>query len=117
MSTTTTPAPGTLGAIIPAIIRTAVPVLWGSLITWLIGLFPWVQDGLTWLYANTTVTEAAVIAGATLLATAGWYSLVRFLAVRLPWVELLLGWKVSPVYVPAEVAAEPQPVARITTLD
>lgn len=85
---------------ITALIRTLVPALYGVGLTWLIGRFPAVQDGLAWLSATIGVDASAAISLAlTALVIAGYYWLARKLGARFPALEkFLLGRSVVPVY-------------------
>lgn len=83
--------------ILTALLRTVVPALWGSLITWLIGLLPILAPLETDLLGLSQVIlpiVTAVIIGA-------WYAFWRWLQPRLPdWlIRAVLGSSKTPVYV------------------
>lgn len=83
---------------IVATIRTAVPALVGLLIARLIAAVPAVADVFAWLDDALGATTTTAIAGiATALIIAGYYWLVRRLAVRWPWIEGFLGSKKTPI--------------------
>jgi hypothetical protein len=86
--------PGTLG---PNLIRTYVPVVVGSGISWLI------SHGIQ----VTTPTKAALIALLTSTLIAGYYTVLRVLEERWPSIGLLLGAR-QPGLVQAAVAEWPE---------
>lgn len=77
-------------------LRTAVPVGWGMLITFLLSRFPAVHE----LLSGPAVT--ALVTG---LVVAVWYSLWKWLEPRLPAPlrTFLLGYDRPPVYFPGEI--------------
>jgi len=79
-----------------SILRTIVPVLWGSFIGWLIGLLPILEPLRPALLEYATPLTA--IAGAVLVAA--WYAFWRWLEPKLPaWlVRAVLGSAKAPVY-------------------
>ena len=91
---------------ITALIRTLVPALYGVGITWLIGRFPAVQDGLAWLSSTVGVdVSAALSLIITALVIAGYYWVARALGARFPALERwLLGRSVVPVYTSPDAA-------------
>lgn len=88
-----------------AVIRTAVPVLVGSLIAWLTSLIPAVADVLAWIDTNLGgVLGAPAVEllklGAVAVVITAYYAVVRWLSPRWPWLEALLGSTRTPaVYV------------------
>lgn len=81
-----------------SVIRTVVPILWGTLIAYLISLVPGVAEAL--LPAQPVIAGwGAAIAAA---AAAGWYALMRKIEPSLPaWLTVIvLGSNKTPVYVP-----------------
>lgn len=74
------------GTVVPSLIRTYVPVVVGSLAGWLVSL------GID-LDANA---QAGLIVGLTGLFTAAYYTLVRLLEKRFPWLSVLLGSSQMP---------------------
>ncbi|MGK9222084.1 MULTISPECIES: hypothetical protein [unclassified Microbacterium] len=103
-----------------AVIRTAVPVLVGSLIAWLTSLVPAVADVLAWIDANLSdalggpVVELIKLAAVGAVITA-YYALVRWLSKRWPQLELLLGSSKVPVHyvTPAPQTSPPEPDTNI----
>lgn len=85
---------------IAALIRTLVPALYGVGITWLIGRFPVVQDGLAWLSETLgTDVSAAISLVLTAGVIAGYYAVARKLGARFPALERwLLGSSLVPSY-------------------
>jgi hypothetical protein len=87
-----------------SILRTVVPVLWGTLITYLVSLVPGVAVALAPaqpIIAGWGVAIAAAI-------TAGWYALMRKIEPKLPgWLTVIvLGSNQTPKYVdPARTQA------------
>jgi hypothetical protein len=71
-----------------ALIRTVVPTLVGALTAWLASV------GLQ-LDAETS---AALIVALTGLFSGLYYTVIRFLAERFPWVNWLLGYNATPSY-------------------
>jgi hypothetical protein len=85
---------------IAALIRTIVPALYGVAITFLIGRFPVIQDGLHWLSTTLgTDASAAIQLFITALVIAGYYWVARKLGARFPVLEKwLLGSSLIPTY-------------------
>lgn len=79
-------------------IRTGVPALVGTVLAWLIGRIPAVNDVIVWLGENAGIEVQALLSG---VATAGvialYYWAVRELAERWPALEAFLGSKKAPV--------------------
>jgi MFS superfamily sulfate permease-like transporter len=73
-------------------IRTGVPLLWGLVVSWLVGL------GLP--AAVLDQVHTLVVSALTVVLTAGWYGLWRWLEPRLPsWlVAVVLGYAAAPLY-------------------
>ena len=93
--------------ILTSILRTLVPALWGSFITWLIMLIPALaplQDQLLGLANVLLPIVTAVI-------VAAWYAAWRWLEPRLPdWLtRAVLGSAKTPVYPAARVAGSQVP--------
>lgn len=75
-------------------LRTAVPILWGSILGWLLTQFPGIPEGLSnWLHSQVEVVVA--------LSIFVWYAVWRWLEPRLPdgLTKLFLGSAQTPVYV------------------
>lgn len=94
-----------LRQLLAGLLRTIVPALWGSAITWAIGVAPALapmQGQLLGLADLALPVITAVIIGA-------WYALWRWLEPRLPdWLtRALLGSAKTPVY-PAATVTGPQ---------
>jgi hypothetical protein len=85
---------------IAALIRTLVPALYGVAITFLVGRFPAIQDGLHWLSSTLgTDASAAIQLFITALVIAGYYWAARKLGARFPILEKwLLGSSLIPTY-------------------
>ncbi|MGN7250038.1 hypothetical protein [Arthrobacter sp. SAFR-014] len=102
--------------LVTGLLRTLVPALWGSLITWLIGVLPILapmEGDLRGLGTVITVVVTAVIIGA-------WYAFWRWLEPRLPdWLtRAVLGSAKTPVYAGKHVAGSQTPaVNTIATLN
>ncbi|APU22657.1 hypothetical protein [Actinoalloteichus sp. GBA129-24] len=83
-----------------SLIRTVIPVWWGSILAWLVSLG--LPDG---------IAEAAADLGPLLvgLTIAGWYAVARWLESRLPtWlVRVLFGSSRAPSYAAAPSSAGP----------
>lgn len=79
-------------------IRTGVPALVGTVLAWLIGRIPSVNDVIIWLGENAGIEVQALVSG---VATAGvialYYWGVRELSERWPALEGFLGSTKSPV--------------------
>lgn len=71
-----------------SLIRTWVPIGVGSLISWLVTL------GIE----LDAATESGLVVGLTGLIIAGYYTVVRLVEKRLPWVGVLLGSTKQPEY-------------------
>lgn len=80
-----------------SVLRTAVPVAWGYILTWVATNVPAVADVVADPRAQAV---SAVITGAL---TVAWYALMRWLEPRLPgwFTVLVLGWSAVPRYVPS----------------
>ena len=90
-------------------LRTAVPIAWGTLVTYLLGwLAPHLPGELGPLLVDALGGEAAVTL-VVALAIAGWYALWRILEPRLPdsLTRIVLGSATSPVYSPYVVVTAP----------
>lgn len=86
-------------------LRTAVPIIWGTLVTYLLGwVAPHLPGELGPLLVDALGGEAAVTL-VVALAIAGWYALWRVLEPRIPaWLaRVVLGSSSTPVY--AQVVA------------
>jgi len=86
-----------------AILRTVIPALWGSFISWLLVIMPVLaphQADLLGLAPLISAVVSAVLIGA-------WYALWRWLQPRLPdWlVRAVLGSTKTPTYVGKHAAA------------
>lgn len=97
---------------IAALIRTLVPALYGVAITFLVGRFPIIQDGLHWLSGTLgTDASAAIQLFVTALVIAGYYWAARKLGARFPVLERwLLGSSLVPQY-----TTNPPPVVGVDT--
>lgn len=88
----------TLSDRVIAVLRTAVPSLWGALIVWALSLLDW-PPAIEQAIIDTITGEAAV---ALLIAAAvtGWYVLWTRLSPHLPdWlITVVLGYWATPVY-------------------
>ena len=84
---------------VTSVIRTAVPVLWGALITYLITLVPTVAHVVD--PANVVGLGPAVAA----VVAAAWYALMRKIEPSLPaWLTVIvLGSNKTPTYAPPAV--------------
>ena len=78
-----------IGTIVPSLARTYVPVLVGAFLSWLItaGILP--TDFPADAQAGLIVTTTGVVIGC-------YYTLVRFLERRWPWIGVLLGSTQQP---------------------
>lgn len=78
-----------------SLLRTGVPMAWGYLLTWLVGLIPALQPVLE---RPEVVGLSNVITFALAL---GWYAVMRWVEPRLPaWLtRVVLGANAAPVYV------------------
>jgi len=85
---------------IAALIRTLVPALYGVGITFLVGRFPAIRDGLHWLSTTLgTDASAAIQLTVTALVIAGYYAAARALGAKFPALEKwLLGSSLIPTY-------------------
>lgn len=93
-----------------SILRTVVPVLWGSFIAWLLGVAPVLEPLREDLLAYSDVLVPVV----TAVIIGGWYALWRWLEPRLPdWLtRILLGSAKAPTYanehtIPGELVGYP----------
>lgn len=79
-----------------SILRTVVPALWGSFITWAIGLLPLLEPHREALLEYGTPLSAVVAA----VIIAGWYAFWRWLEPKLPdWLKrAALGSAKAPEY-------------------
>jgi hypothetical protein len=86
-----------------SVLRTAVPVAWGYILTWVATNVPAVADIVADPRAQAV---SALITGAL---TVAWYALMRWLEPRLPgwFTVLVLGWNVAPKYTVFGVAYVP----------
>lgn len=96
-------------------LRTAVPIIWGTLVTYLLGwVAPHLPGELGPLLVDALGGEAAVTL-VVALAIAGWYAIWRVLEPRIPaWLaRVVLGSASTPVYAPvvAVIAPDGQTVA------
>lgn len=84
-----------LSDFVVSLLRTVVPVVWGALITWLVGLVP----ALTDFVDPTTLTNWGV--PVTAFVAAVWYALMRKLEPHLPaWLTVIvLGSNATPTYI------------------
>lgn len=82
--------------LVTALLRTIVPALWGSLISWLIGALPILAPLETDLRGLANVILPII----TAVIIAAWYAFWRWLQPRLPdWlVRAVLGSAKTPVY-------------------
>ncbi len=80
-------------------IRTIVPVLWGSVVTWLASIIPAVTDFLATI--NVDLTDQTVVGLVTAGAIALWYVLWRAVEKKIPnWLTaFVLGSSKQPAYV------------------
>jgi len=80
-----------------SLLRTVVPVIWGSLIAWLLTLVA-LPTPVTGFLTNQTDIVVVV-------AIAGWYAAFRWLEPRLPaWLtRIVLGSNLTPTYAPVAV--------------
>lgn len=83
---------------IVSVLRTAVPVAWGSLIAWLLGAVAWLPGLLT--AVGVDPTSDAAVGFVTSLVIVGWYALWRKVEPLIPaWlVTLVLGAAKAPTY-------------------
>lgn len=81
-----------------SLLRTFVPVVWGSAIAWLLSVAPWLPHQLTTFL--TAQTDIIVV-----VAITGWYAAFRWLEPKLPpWLTcIVLGSNRTPVYAPTPV--------------
>lgn len=90
-------------------LRTAVPIVWGTLVTYLLGwVAPHLPGELGPLLVDALGGEAAVTL-VVAVAIAGWYGAWRFLEPRIPaWlVRVVLGSSSTPVYAPVVAVVAP----------
>ncbi len=71
-----------------SLIRTYVPIVVGALVSWLITLGIEVDS----------TTQAGLVTGLTGVVTAAYYTIVRLLETRIPWIGVLLGTTKVPSY-------------------
>lgn len=83
-----------------AILRTVVPSLWGSFITWLVLLLPILSQLQPYLLGLSETVTAALTSVVTAVVIGAWYALWRWLQPRLPvWlIQAVLGSAKTPVY-------------------
>lgn len=87
-----------------SLLRTAVPVVWGYIVTWLLAKIPGAVDFLQAF--GIDLNSVVVVNAVTGAATIAWYALWRWLEPRLPaWLtRLVLGSNKAPVYVEGAAA-------------
>jgi hypothetical protein len=105
------PPASSVSDIVVSIIRTVVPVAWGSALTWVATQLPFLADALN--QAGATGLGAVLVATLTTL----WYSLMRSVERYLPaWLTVLvLGSNRPPIYDPADL--KPQGLRIPRTID
>lgn len=87
-----------------SIIRTLVPIWWGQLIAWGLGIFPALEPWRGQLLAQgnplAEVLALAVVPAVGAVITAAWYAFWRWLEPKLPaWlVRAVLGSAKTPMY-------------------
>lgn len=96
--------------IVVSIIRTVVPVAWGSALTWVATQVPFLEPHLN--AAGATGLGVVLVATLTTL----WYSIMRKLEASLPaWLTVLvLGSNRPPVYRPEDIQPEGLRIPRTT---
>jgi|AntRauTorcE11897_2_1112592.scaffolds.fasta_scaffold42863_2 hypothetical protein len=90
---------------VTALLRTAVPALWGAFVAWLLSLaaYPEFLSPITEALASDGAQVAVVAA-----VIAAWYEVARLLEPRIPaWAtRILLGSSASPTYLRGEPTAK-----------
>ncbi len=84
-----------------SLLRTGVPIAWGYVLTWLVGLIPALQPMLE-------RPEVIGLSNAITFALAlGWYAVMRWVEPRLPaWLtRIVLGANAAPTYVEGTATA------------
>lgn len=104
------PPASSISDIVVSIIRTVVPVAWGSALTWVATQLPFLADALN--AAGATGLGAVLVATLTTL----WYSLMRSVERYLPaWLTVLvLGSNRPPIYDPTQVKPQGLRIPRTT---
>jgi len=84
-----------------SLLRTGVPIAWGYVLTWLVGLIPALQPVLE--RPEVVGLSNAITFGLAL----GWYAVMRWIEPRLPaWLtRIVLGANAAPVYVEGTATA------------
>ena len=89
-------------------LRTFVPIVWGYVVTFVLGHIPAAKSLLDGLGIDPT--SPLVVGGVVSVVTAAWYALMRWLEPKLPaWLtRIVLGSNSTPTYVepPADDAAD-----------
>jgi len=88
-----------ISTLVPSLIRTYVPILVGGFIAWLVTrgveLDPTAEQGLTVAFTGILI--------------AAYYTLIRLLEKKFPWVSVLLGSK----QIPAQYTTSGEPVVEV----
>ena len=83
-----------------ALLRTVVPSLWGSFITWLVLLLPILAPLQGYLLSQSDLVTTAVTSVVTAATIGAWYAFWRWAQPRIPsWlVQAVLGSAKTPTY-------------------
>ncbi|WP_457948326.1 hypothetical protein ACTAQI_20385 [Pseudarthrobacter sp. alpha12b] len=83
-----------------AVLRTVIPSLWGSFITWAVLLLPVLAPLQDYLLSQSDVVTTAVTSAVTAVVIGAWYATWRWLQPRLPvWLaRAVLGSAKTPSY-------------------
>lgn len=81
---------------ITSVLRTLLPIWWGSFVLWLLALVPALEPVRDLLLGQ----EPLVVNGVIAVAIAGWYALCRWIEPYLPaWLtRILMGANTQPTY-------------------
>jgi hypothetical protein len=83
-----------------AVLRTVIPSLWGSFVTWAVLLLPALAPLQAYLLSQSDVITTAATSAITAVVIGAWYAAWRWLQPRLPvWlVRAVLGSAKTPIY-------------------
>ena len=84
-------------------LRTFVPIVWGYVVTFVLGHIPAAKSLLDGL--GIDLTSPLVVGGVVSVVTAAWYALMRWLEPKLPaWLtRIVLGSNSTPTYVDDDI--------------
>ncbi|WP_324644141.1 hypothetical protein [Pseudarthrobacter sp. LT1] len=83
-----------------AVLRTVIPSLWGSFVTWAVLLLPALAPLQDYLLSQSDVITTAATSAITAVVIGAWYAAWRWLQPKLPaWlVRAALGSSKTPIY-------------------